>query len=98
MTPSKFSDRNLEKNFGEKIFPQWGLIPKNFDKRIDSSTRAMCLQNFIAISQKLWPAGRDKVRADKMKKKKKRQTRRCPAKTGSPIALIHIPLDSAERT
>ncbi len=30
----------------------------------------MCLHNFIAISQKLWPVGRDKVRADKKNDKK----------------------------
>ena len=29
----------------------------------------MCLQTFIAISKKLWPVGRDKVRADKQTKK-----------------------------
>ena len=66
----KFSDRYLAKKFGEK-FPPGGSDPKIFYKRIDSSTRAMCLHNFIAISKKLWPVGRDKVRADKKKQKDK---------------------------
>ena len=70
----QFSGRNFLQKFGKKISPQGGPTPKFFFKSIDSSTRAMCLHNLIAISQKLWPVGRDKVREDKQKKQKNKMT------------------------
>jgi len=81
MIPSNFQVEIFYKNLG-KNFPPGGLTPKFFSKSIDSSTRAMCLHNFIAISQKLWPVGRDKVRADKHANKMTNSS--MPAKTGSP--------------
>ena len=50
----------------------------------------MPLQICIAISQKQWPVGASKVTCAQ---KKKRQTCRRPAQTGSPIALANASLD-----
>ena len=66
----KFSDRNFGKKFGKK-FPPRGVRPPKFFWSNYSSPRAMCLQTFIAISQKLYPVGVSKIRAHKMKKKNK---------------------------
>ncbi len=89
MNPSNFEVDISTKSLG-KIFPQGGPTPKNVFLSDYSSPRAMRLQRFIAKSQKLWPLGVSKIRAHKQKN---RQTCRCPAKTGSPIAVTHIPLD-----
>ena len=90
----KFSDRYLEKKFWEKISPR-GVRPPKFLNRFQMPPRAMRLQNFIAISQKLWPlaSGNYPVQTEK-----KKQGCRCPAQTGSPTALIHVPLDRAGGT
>ena len=50
----KFSDRYLEKNFGQKFSPR-GSDPQNCFWTNYSSPGAMCLQNFVTISQELRP-------------------------------------------
>ena len=94
----KFSVRYLEKNFWEKISPR-GVRPPKFLNGFQMPPWAMRLQNFIPISQKLWPlaSGNCPVQTEKQKNKKK-QGRRCPAQTGSPTALSHVPLDRAGGT
>jgi len=89
----KFSARYLEKKFGEKKFPR-GVRPLKFLIGFQVPPRAMRLQNFIAISQKLWPVAAGKIPGHT----KKKQGRRCPAQTGSPTALSHVPLDRAGGT
>ena len=66
----KFSVRYLEKKFGEKISPR-GVRPPKFLNRFQMPPRAMRLQNFIPISQKLWPlaSGNYPVQTEKMKNK-----------------------------
>ena len=57
----KFSDRYLEKKFGEKISPR-GVWPPKFLEGDCIPPRVMCLQSFIAIALKLWPVDVGKTR------------------------------------
>ncbi len=88
-----FSNRYLEKKFGKNSPPQGGPTPKIFGK-VDVSPKGN-------VPAKFHPDISKTVACRRLRKtggQKNRQGRRCPAKTGSPIALIHIPLDRAGGT
>ena len=71
----KFSDRYLEKKFGEKISPR-GVRPPKFLEGDCIPPRVMCLQSFIAIALKLWPVDVRKTRGGtKIKKTDFRKSR-----------------------
>ena len=90
MTPSNFQFDIFKKIVG-KNFPPGGSDPQNFLKSGITTRMVMCLQIFIQLSLKLWPVDVGEEQGDR--KQTKKQTSGCPAKTGSPIALTHIPLD-----
>ncbi len=56
----KFSDRYLEKKFGEKISPR-GSDPQIFWKGSYVPLMTMCVQTFIVIALKLWPVAFGKI-------------------------------------
>mgnify|MGYP003487325770 FL=1 len=62
----KFSDRYLEKKFGEKFSPR-GVRPPKFLEGDCIPPRVMCLQSFIAIALKLWPVDVGKTRGGQNK-------------------------------
>ncbi len=86
----KFSNRNFGKKIWEKIFPQGGVTPKIFTKAlIPPLWQCACKISSPYVKN----CGLQRVPKRPDRETKKKQGRRCPAQTGSPVALTLVPLD-----
>ncbi len=89
--PYIFRSKSWKKIWGKK-FPQ-GVWPPNFLEKWMCPPKGNVHANFHPYISKTVACGRWRKTGGQTNKKKNRQTCRCPAKTGSPIAVTHIPLD-----